>query len=185
MPVRYPKNQVKAKLFTNGGEFIYKSSGLDYTGYYHTINNKAYAGPIALPDVPQIELDVNPNILPIGADTNTLNAVGNAVGFFTQAYNFAKSNIAIADNIKDKIFLSKSLKKTSDSLVPRTGMHYFVQQINDPAKIIKEIDVNTYNSLQKDPIYKTVQINFSSLDADKQIKDGEKQIPGLKSFLEL
>ena len=33
MSLRYPKNQVKTKLFTNGGEFIYKSSGLDYKGY--------------------------------------------------------------------------------------------------------------------------------------------------------
>jgi len=185
MSLRYPKNQVKTKLFTNGGEFIYKSSGLDYIGYYHTINNKAYAGPISLPDVPQIELDVNPNILPIGADTNILNAMGNAVGFFTQAYNFAKSNLDTANNIKDKVFPSKSLKNTSDSLIPRTGIHYFVQQINDPNKVIKETDMNGFNSLQKDPIYKTVSISFSALDVDKQIEDGEKQIPGLKSFLEL
>lgn len=185
MSLRNPKNQVKSKLFTNGGEFIYKSNGLDYKGYYHTINNKAYAGAIPLPNIPQIELDVNPNMLPIGADTNILNTMGNAVGFFTQAYNFAKSNLETANIIKEKYFPSKSLKSSNENLVPRTGLHYFIQQINDPNKVIKETDLTSFNNLQKDPIYKTVSINFSALDVDKQIEDGEKQIPGLKTFLEL
>lgn len=183
MSLRHPKNQVKAKLYTQGGEFIYKSTGLDYTGYYHTINNKAYAGPISLPNVPSIELDVNPNLLPAGADTNILHAVGNAAGFFTQAYAFAKSNLETAGIIKEKPITSVSVQSSSNTT--RTGPHYFIQQINDPNKVIKEVNLTTFNSLQKDPIYKTVLINFSSSDVDKQIEDGDKIIPGLKTFVNL
>lgn len=195
---RTPKNQVKANLYTQGGEFVIKSSGVDYIGPYYLINNKAYAGkdpftsqtttiketPFSIPTiikVEPIELDVNPNLLPPGADTNLLASIGNAVGFFTQAYNFAKSNIAVANDIKDKIFPSKSIK----SSVARTGFHYFIQQINDPSKIIKEVDINTFNNLQKDPIYRRVSIDFSAENTEQQIEDGEKQIPGLKTFLEL
>jgi hypothetical protein len=183
MSVRNPRNQVKTNLSTQGGEFIYKSTGLDYVGYYYTINDKAYVGPVPLPNnlfLP-IELDVNPNKLPEGADTNILHAVGNAAGFFTQAYNFAKSNLETAGIIKDKDVTPKTV--TNAQL--RVGLHYFIQNSTDQNKIIKETDLTSYNQLQKDPVYKTVSINFSSPDAEKQIEDGEKIIPGLKTFINL
>jgi hypothetical protein len=183
MPARNPRNQVKSNLYTQGGEFIYKSTGLDYVGYYYTINNKAYAGPVPLPNnlfLP-IELDVNPNKLPEGADTNILHTVGNVAGFFTEAYNFAKSNLETAQYIKDKVFPSKTI--TNAQL--RVGLHYFIQNSTDQNKIIKETDLTSYNQLQKDPVYKTVSIDFSSPDAEKQIEDGEKIIPGLKTFINL
>jgi hypothetical protein len=213
MSVRNPKNQVKTNLYTSGGEYIYKKSGLDYVGPYYVINNKPYAGvnevvatskPSLLPreikapnpntpnvkiqestivmqKVEPIELDINPNFLPVGADTNILSAIGNAVGFFTQAYNFAKSNVETAKDIKDKVFPSKNIQNNQ----PRTGIHYFSQNLGDPNKIIKEIDLTAYNQLSKDPMYKTVSIDFSSNDVDKQKENGEKIIPGLTTFLSL
>jgi hypothetical protein len=192
MPVRNPRNQVKSNLYTQGGEFIYKSTGLDYVGYYYTINDKAYAGPVPIPNnlfLP-IELDVNPNLLPEGADTNILHAVGNAAGFFTEAYNFAKSNLETAQYIKDKSFtyleqFKQMHAKTVTNNQPRVGLHYFIQNSTDQNKIIKETDLTSYNQLRKDPVYKTVSIDFSSPDAEKQIEDGEKIIPGLKTFINL
>jgi hypothetical protein len=198
MPARNPRNQVKTNLYTQGGEFIYKSTGLDYVGYYYTINNKAYAGTdpvtsriitvketsLSIPVIKQvepIELDINPNSLSAGADTNILHTVGNVAGFFTEAYNFAKSNLETAQYIKDKVFPSKTITNAQ----PRVGLHYFIQNSTDQNKIIKETDLTSYNQLQKDPVYKTVSIDFLSPDAEKQIEDGEKIIPGLKTFINL
>ena len=33
----FPKNRVTENLYTNGGEYAVKKTGLDYTGYYHKI----------------------------------------------------------------------------------------------------------------------------------------------------
>lgn len=202
MSVRNPKNQVKLNLRTEGGEFVIKSSGLDYIGPYYLVNNQAYAGtdpvssrlttvketPTSIPVIKQIEpveLDVNPDLLPPGADTNLLASLGNAAGFFTQAYAFAKSNLETAKLLKDKVFPSKSVKTGDTSKTPRTGFHYYTQALSDPNKAIKETDLTNFNILSKDPIYTTVAIDFSSADVDKQIEEGNKKLPGLKTFLEL
>jgi hypothetical protein len=180
---RNPKNQIKSDLYTSGGELIIASSGVDYIGYYHVINNQAFAGKKQGEFATEIILDVAPELVPAGTQSNFLSDIGNTVGFFTDAYAFAKSNLEAAKSIADKYIPSKSLKTNT----LREGIHYFSQNKLDADKIIKEIlssDVSL-SSLQKDPTYIIVQIDFSSPDVDKQIEEGNKQIPGLKTFVNL
>ena len=41
----FPKSQIKTNLFTNGGEYIYFTTKLNYKGYYYqTSNGKKYTG---------------------------------------------------------------------------------------------------------------------------------------------
>ena len=106
------------------------------------------------------------------------------------------------NKIKPKIFFvataelavnsfSTPIQKQGEGSTPREGISYFSQKTNDPNKVIKEYkksDVSTTNTiaaLNSNPLYKVVIINFSSSDADQQIENGDKIIPGLKSFLEL
>jgi hypothetical protein len=49
----------------------------------------------------------------------------------------------------------------------------------------EESNKNTITSLQRDPLYKITAINFSIPDLQQQIEDGDKIIPGLKTFVNL
>lgn len=41
----YPKSQIKPNLYTNGGEYVIKSSGKDYVGFYYKLSNgELYVG---------------------------------------------------------------------------------------------------------------------------------------------
>jgi hypothetical protein len=41
------------------------------------------------------------------------------------------------------------------------------------------------SSLKKDPLYKLVEIDFNSPTTTQQIEEGDKIIPGLKTFVNL
>lgn len=203
MPLRNPKNQIKNDLYTGGGEFVYKTTGLDYIGYYHIINNKAYAGrdqfssnfkvvegrkigdksPLQIQFLTPVELDIAPALLPEGAPPNFLANIGNVVGFFTDAYSFAKSNLDTAKSLAEKYIPSKVVKPNT----PRQGLHYFTQNKLDTNKVIKEVEPNdvSLSSLQQDPTYIVVQIDFSAPDSNQQIEEGDKKMPGLKTFINL
>ena len=41
----YPKNRIQTNLYTNGGEYLIKSTGQEYTGYYYKLyNNTLFTG---------------------------------------------------------------------------------------------------------------------------------------------
>ena len=41
----YPKSQIKTNLYTNGGEYVIKTSGKDYIGFYYKLSNgELYVG---------------------------------------------------------------------------------------------------------------------------------------------
>jgi len=63
----YPLSQITSNLYTNGGEYVYKSNQENYTGYYwKTSNGKIYTGKTPQ-DIPTSEL--------ISANSNPLNPV--------------------------------------------------------------------------------------------------------------
>jgi hypothetical protein len=61
---------------------------------------------------------------------------------------------------------------------------YFIKKTMEiPVKII-EVDKDTFQSVQKNPGYASIQIRWNMLfDNDKVITDGDKKMPGLKIFL--
>jgi len=175
---RVPKNRIRTGKYTHGNEYVIASSGLEYKGYYYIENGIVYAGKDSTVYPTKILLEL--------ATTNFMADLTNTTGFFTDAYNFAMSNLETAKIIADKAFPSVPIQQSiSSSMSVKIGIHNYVQRMNET--IIKEIssDDSTLIKLQKDPTYKVVTINFNSMDVEQQITDGEKQIPGLRTFVNL
>lgn len=175
---RTPKNRIRTGEYTHGNEYVIASSGVEYTGYYHVKNGIAYAG--------KDETIYQQPILLELAPVNFMAEIGSTAGFFTDAYNFAISNLETAKIIADKVFPSTPIQQSvSSSMSDKSGIHNYVQRINE--NIIKEInsDDSTLIKLQKDPTYKVVSINFSSMDVEQQITEAEKTIPGIRTFVNL
>ena len=177
-----PESQVIINQIAKSGEFVYSDSGIPYVGAYHIINGKAFAGAVLNTFEVPIPLDQPP--------TNVMASVVNIVGFGTAAYAMAKQNISNAKNLIEKFVPSSQVQISSEGSTPRTGKSTFTQKSNDPNNVIKEIKPNTLNnivieSLRRDPLYKLVEIDFNSPTTTQQIEEGEKIIPGLKTFVNL
>jgi len=172
---RIPKNRVKTGKYTHGNEYVIASSGLEYKGYYYEENGVAYAGKDSTVYSVKILLELAP--------VNFMADISSTTGFFTDAYNFAKSNLETAKTIAEKVFPAKPVQQSSNN--PKTGTHNNIQKNNET--IIREIDQADpmLSQFQKDPTYKVVSINFSSMDVEQQITDAEKQIPGIRTFVNL
>jgi len=172
---RTPKNRIKTGKYTHGGEYVIASSGTEYKGYYYVENGVAYAGKDSTVYPTKTLLELTP--------VNFMADIASTTGFFTDAYNFAKSNLETAKTIADKVFPPKPIQQSSG--VPKTGTHNYIQKNNEA--IIREIDSMDpmFSNFIKDPTYKIVSINFDLRDIDQQITEGEKQIPGLKTFVNL
>ena len=172
---RVPKNRVKTGKHTEGNEYVIASSGVEYKGYYYEENGIAYAGKDSTIYQTKILLELAP--------VNFMADIALTTGFFTDAYNFAKSNLETAKTIADKVFPSKPIQQSSDN--PKFGTHNYIQKNNE--NIIKEIDSSDpmFPKFKKDPTYQVVSINFNSMDIEQQIEEGEKIIPGLKTFVNL
>jgi hypothetical protein len=173
-----PESQIISNQIAKPGEFVYSDSGIPYVGLYHIINGKAFAGAVLNTFEVPIPLDQPP--------TNVMASIVNIAGFGTAAYAMAKQNINNAKNLIEKFIPSAQIQKSNEGSTPRTGKSTFTQKTNDPNKVIKEIkDPNLIATLRQDPLYVVVQIDFSSPNANQQIEDGNKQLPGLKTFVNL
>jgi hypothetical protein len=176
---RVPKNQIIEGLEAQEGEFVTANDGLPYSGKYHIISGIAYAGE---------KQDSYPTPIPLDQlEDNSLSGIAAIAGYATAAYAMAKSNIDMAKQTAEKVFPKATIESSGS---PRKGKSFFTQKTNDPNKVIKEIKSSKLSEmivsqLKKDPLYKVVEVDFDSVDKDKQIEEGEKQIPGLKTFVNL
>jgi hypothetical protein len=184
-----PQSQLLENLTAADGELIYVESGLPYTGKYHIVSGKAYAGA-------QFMKEFNPAVPLDKPDLNLLAEINALVGTYLGAKSWAESRLARIKALKQDVTdavksLSTPVQTQGEGSIPRSGISYFSQKTNDPNKVIKEYrksDVsttNTISALNSNPLYKVVIINFDTADLDKQIDDGDKIIPGLKTFVNL
>jgi hypothetical protein len=74
----YPLSQITSNLYTNGGEYVYKSNQENYTGYYwKTSNGQIYTGKTPQ-DTPTFELiSVNNFTLPLAIQNSSIPVVIN------------------------------------------------------------------------------------------------------------
>ena len=173
-----PKAQIIENQNAKEGELVYAESGIPYSGKYFIIQGLAYAGEQPEEGKPLIPLDQ--------PDVNTLAEIQALVGAATGVYSFFKSRMDLVKGIKEKIIPAQPVQAQGEGSSPRQGITYFSQKVNDPNKVIKEVkNILTVTALKQDPLYIVVQIDFSSPDVDKQIEEGNKQIPGLKTFVNL
>ena len=170
---RVPKSQIQENLTAKDGEFVYPSSGLPYTGKYHIIQGKTYAGATQSTFNPPVKLDV--------PSSNIMAYVIGAAGFATAAYAVAQKNVNMAKGLYDQYKPQQTIQSSSK----KTGIHNYLQKSTDPNKVIKEISANDVYQLKQDPINKIVTIDFSSNESFEQLEAAEKIIPGITTFVNL
>ena len=179
---RVPKSLITESIPAKEGEFVYADSGLPYSGKYHIISGIAYAGDNQLSFYPPVQLDQVPE--------SQYASLISSIGYATAAYAMAKQNFEMIKQTAKKIIPSNQIQKSGESQLQRTGKYIFTKKTNDPNNIIKEIKNDSSNSelilsLKKDPLYKLVEIDFNLTTIQQQIENGEKIIPGLKTFVNL
>jgi hypothetical protein len=179
MPIRVPQNQIVTSKYTAGKEYIFNDTYREYIGYYYELNNKFFAGK---------EFNTNsPELIRMNSDS--INRL--LTNPFTYLYGKI-SKIKLNNNKFTPIYFLPSEDEAKKGQVLR----YFAQKINFNPILIKEIDKETYNKLVSDPLYITVSIinyivgdalddnNNYIFDVDSLDK-AEKQMPGIKAFLNL
>lgn len=194
-----PKNKITANLYTNGGDFVYSSTagllaGTDYKGPFHVFNGRPFPGKdsndwrvnyfgtnkeIIIPKPPEVRdrfgFDRGNKFL------NAIDKINRAVGFGTAAFNWATQNINSANRIQDKSPNNKPIKRGE----ARSGVHAFITKTNESPQKISEVNLPEVSIYQNDPLYKVEIIDFSSPDLQVQIDNAEKNIPGIKGFIEI
>ena len=158
-----PKNNIVAGKYTSGGEFVILSTNAPYQGYYYELNNKFYSGKEYSPTAPEIIRIQSPE------KNRLLNSLPTAI------YSLVSG------------VTSKSISTPPVNVIPsetntkiNKSVRFFCKKIN--SDIIKEIDEQTYKSLQNQPIYQTTYIGVY-LDKAQSMEQAESQLSGVKAFL--
>jgi hypothetical protein len=157
--MKIPKNIIKTGKYTSGGEFYFKITQAPYSGYYYILNNLYYAG--------KEYNEKAPEIVKIQQTNNML---------FRSSTAIFSSLSGITSQMLKSPKITSVQPNTESNLVPE---RYFSSQINIKPTIIKEISKDTYDSLQGNSLYQTTFIGPT-----QSINQAEKQLPGLKAFLE-
>lgn len=173
---RTPKSQILKNIKAQPNEFVYIDSGLLFSGYYHIISGRAFAGG---------DEKVYPQPVPLEKpSSNVLTGIINTIGLGTAAYNLAIRNKSTAHDLSPKQVIPQTVQKTT-KYEAKSGINYYFQKSNDLNYIIKKISQDEAIQLAKDPINKIVSINFSAENLDAQLKSSEKIIQGITMFVNL
>jgi hypothetical protein len=162
MAVRVPLNLIVTSNYTVGDEYLVESTHTDYQGYYYELNGGIFAGKTFNPNAPTL----------IAVGSNKINDL--LINPQTSTYGtISKTNVNPTD--------FNSLVYKGDS-----NIRYYAKKINSSPILIKEIDLNTYNKLQLDPLYQTISVTFPSSDFNSNsasLDQANQQMPGLKLFI--
>jgi len=174
-----PRSQIVENKNAKIGEWVFKKTGIPFLGKYHLVKGKPFAGAIFSPTKQSQPLEKTTEsklfkILTTSGPNSPayLMAIGNPGGIGT----LVSVAVAAAPIVKG-VFADSDSKPTS-------GFRIFVQKSNVEPKTIKEVKENSleYTAASASPFFKMVKLDLSK-DLDPQIEEGEKSIPGLKTFL--
>lgn len=167
MALRIPPNKI-INNYTAGKEYILESTYKEYIGYYYELNNKIFAGK---------EFNSNAPIL-LKKGSNSINKL--IENTQTQVYGKV-SGIKIPQTK----FQSSLFSPTEEDYQKGIVIRYFTQKLNINPILIKEINKESYNQIQKDPLYKSISIIWK-LEGDNTptINEAEKQMSGISIFLQ-
>jgi hypothetical protein len=173
---RVPKSQILKNIKAQTNEFVFADSGLPFSGYYHIISGRAFAGG---------DEKVYPQPVPLEKPSNNvLTGMINSVGLGTAAYNLASRNKETARNLAPKQ-INPHIVQTTTKYQVKSGISYYFQKSNDPNYIIKKISRDEAIQLARDPINKIVTIDFSAENLDEQLQIAENSISGITMFVNL
>jgi hypothetical protein len=162
MAVRIPLNLIITSKYTMGNEYLVKSTYADYQGYYYELNGNVFAGKTFNPKAPiLIAVGSNKvNDLLINPETSTYGSISKI-------------------NVNPNDFNSSIYNESS-------AVRYYAKKINSYPILIKEINKDTYNKLQLDPLYQTTSVIFPASDFEIDyvaLDKADQQMPGLKAFI--
>jgi hypothetical protein len=163
MAIRIPQNQIIYK-YTAGKEYMVETTYREYQGYYYELNGKLFVGK---------EFNSNaPTLIKIRSNNvNTL--LTNA-----STYVYGRVSKTKLDNTPPPTIVSKN-----NIFVTK---RYFCKKINNTPILIKEINKETFDAYQSNPLYQVIDIdvpeggffaNQSSLD------EANKKMFGIKDFI--
>ena len=156
--MRIPKNLIETGKYTSGKEFVYKITQTPFQGYYYILDNLYYVGKEYNKDAPELIKITSSNTLLNRKSTSIFSLVS---GITSQALKTPKIT-SVQPNIENN----------------KVDTRYFSRQVNIQPIIIKEIDKESYDSLQNNPLYQTTFIGNG-----QTIDQANTQMPGLKAFL--
>jgi hypothetical protein len=158
-----PKSNIVPGKYTSGGEFAVLSTNTPYQGYYYELNNKFYSGKEYSPSSPEIIRIQSPE------KNNLLNRFPTAI-------------YSLVSGITSKAILTPPIKALPSEIgtISDRSTRFFCKKIN--SDIIKEIDEQTYKSLQSQPIYQITYIGIYQ-KKPQTLDQADQQVPGLKAFL--
>lgn len=162
--MRVPINKIQTGKYTSGNEFVEKLTNTPYQGYYYELSNKFYVGK-----------EFNPNAVEIIRIQQQ-----------NQLYNLSQDAalFSFLSGITSQALTQRRVFSVpfqfDDLLKDNVGrpIRYFSQKINTNPILIKEINRETYDSLQGNPLYITTFIGPT-----QNIDQADQQMPGLKTWL--
>jgi len=166
MSLRIPLNQTVTSKYTSDGEYVIESTYVSYKGYYYELSGKLFAGKEYDPNAPVIIRVTKENANSLLTNKST--------------YLYGLLSGIKLSNTKP---VSHIFQKTNPN--ERYADRYFIQRVNDNPPLIKEINKDTYEQFQTDPLYKSTTIKWDTIGSNEQtLTVTDKQFPGIKSFLE-
>jgi len=163
--MRYPKSQLKESQYTSGGDFIIISSSKSYSGYYWEVNGRFFIGK----NPSQYSEELKKITI---EDSYKIGIINNLPSSFLNKMNPASLSSLSNDSGTNASGIAIG-SSNSDS-------RYFSKQTNTVPALIREITQDTFNNLQSNPIYQTVQLDsMDPIPLDK----ADNTMPGLKLFL--
>jgi hypothetical protein len=165
MALKLPKNIILTSKYTQGKEYMFVETYKEYQGYYYELNGKLFAGKEFDAYAPElIKLSSN-KVNPLLTRLSTY-----VYGALSKNTNISLSTVFNSLSVDNNPFIDQSGEET-----------YYTRKINETPYSIKQISKDTYDSIQRNPIYQTVILkpDYSNID------QAEQQIPGLKAFLEI
>ena len=152
--MRPPSNIIMLNKYTIGDEFVLASSKANYQGYYYEFQGKFFIGKTFNAFSPEI------------VKKESINS--NQSGSFTSLpLNNLTGPINLAFDQQEDVGSSR----------------YFTKQVNTNPILIKEISLETFNSLQSNPLYQTLAIPIEIIEDPINLERANKIMFGIKDFL--
>ena len=164
--MKIPSNIISTSQYTSGKEFMYVSSYKEYIGYYYILNDRYFTGKEY--NITSLEL-IKINL----QNTNIL---------LTQSPTYIYGLLSGVNIIKNNVKAS-NLITTNKDYEQGFRIRYFVKQLNVTPILIKEVNKETFEKLQTDPFYQTIQIKDYFTFTEEELNLLDKRMPGLKVFL--
>lgn len=166
MEITAPKNIIVTGKYTLEGEYVLLPSQTPYQGYYYELNGKTFAGKEFNSNSPEIIKANSNKFNPLLANPNTKD--------YIKASNTKLNNTDVK---------SIPFNPTPEDLAKPFITRYFAKKLNNTPITIKEISKDTFNELQSNTVYQTLQVQFRYDISDGNLNELDKKMPGIKAYL--